>query len=167
MRQPNLNRIRPTGFTLIEVLIALLIFGLGVLGVTALTSQSQKISHHAYQSMVATWQLHDMMELIRANATEARDNSNYIYALGDTVPGDPGCINSGCSAAQMADYDLNLWLNAASDRLPSGQGSVSKAASSYTLTLHWDGNRVGTGATTNCPNSADTDLMCQQLRFDL
>jgi hypothetical protein len=67
----------------------------------------------------------------------------------------------------MADYDLNLWLNQASEALPSGQGSISKAARSYTLTLRWDGNRVGAGATTNCPNTADTDLMCQRLQFNL
>lgn len=155
------------GFTLIEVLVSLVIFGIGVLGVTALTTQSQKITHHAYQSMIATWKLHDMMELIRANVAEARDNNNYVYALNDTVPADPGCISTGCSAAEIAAYDLNLWLNEVSSALPSGQGSVSKTSNSYTLTLHWDGNRIGAGATPNCPNTASTDLMCQQLQFDL
>ena len=157
------------GFTLIEVLVSLLIFGVGILGVTALTTQSQKVTHQAYQSMLATWHLHDMMELIRANASEARGSNSYIRALDDDVPASPSCISTsnGCSPTLMAQYDLNQWLSTVAQELPTGSGAISKAADTYTLTLHWDGNRIGSGATSNCPNTADTDLTCQQLTFDL
>ena len=67
----------------------------------------------------------------------------------------------------MAQYDLNQWLNNITEELPTGRAAVSKTTNSYTLTLHWDGNRIGSGATYNCPNTQATDLMCQQLQFDL
>ncbi|MEH6473377.1 MAG: type IV pilus modification protein PilV [Halopseudomonas sp.] len=167
-----MRQIKPSmahGFTLIEVLIALLIFGLGVVGVTALTTQSQRITHQAYQSMTATWQLHDIMELIRANASEARGSSSYIRAYDADIPAVPSCItnDTDCSPTLMAQYDLNQWLTTVSQELPTGSGAIALASNSYTLTVHWDGNRVGAGATNNCPNTVDTDLMCQQLQFDL
>lgn len=165
MRMPKNTQ----GFTLIEVLISLLIFGVGVIGVTALTTQSQKITHQAYQSMLATWQLHDMMELIRANASEARGSDSYIRVYDAAIPTTPSCLSSsdGCSPTLMAQYDLNQWLTNIAKELPAGSGAISKATNAYTLTLYWDGDRVGAGATHNCPNTLATDLKCQQLKFDL
>ena len=166
------------GFTLIEVLVSLLIFGVGVIGVTALTTQSQKITHQAYQSMLATWHLHDMMELIRANASEARGSNSYIRAYDDDPPQAPSCINNSdsCDSDDMATYDIHLWLSAAQE-LTSGEGSISRTLSngisSYTLILHWNGNRFDEDTTTintSCSAdsvTADTDLTCQKLTFDL
>ncbi len=155
------------GFTLIEILIALLVFGLGILGITALTSQSQRITHQAYQSMVATWQLHDMMELIRANASEARGSTNYQYSYNATIPTDPNCIDTGCSATEMARYDLLQWINSAANDLPGGEITVSSSTGSYTLTLYWDGDRTGSTATPDPDCDNETTLMCQKLEFEL
>lgn len=165
----ELRTVNSNGFTLIEILVSLLIFGIGVLGVTALTTQSQKITHQSYQSMLATWQLYDMMELIRTNASVARGSISYVRAYNADTPAAPSCISSsnGCTPTLMAQYDLSQWLTNVAQELPSGSGAVSKAANAYTLTLHWDGNRIGAGATSNCPNTLATDLMCQQLRFNL
>ncbi len=156
------------GFTLIEVLISLLIFGVGIIGVTALTTQSQKITYQAYQSMIATWQLHDMMELIRANASQASGSTQYEHSYkGTESRATKDCIANECNASEMADYDVLLWLSETSNVLPSAEGTVSRAASAFTLTLYWDGRRTGSTATPNTNCAAETTLLCQTLEFEL
>ncbi|MEH6826276.1 MAG: type IV pilus modification protein PilV, partial [Motiliproteus sp.] len=156
------------GFTLIEVLISLLIFGVGIIGVTALTTQSQKITYQAYQSMVATWQLHDMMELIRANASQASGSNKYVHSYqGTEARGTKDCIANECSASEMADYDIRLWLSGTSNALPSAEGTVSRAASAYTLTLYWDGKQTGSTATPETDCGDETTLLCQKFEFEL
>lgn len=163
-RKHNNNR----GFTLIEVLIALLIFGVGIIGVTALTTQSQKITHQAFQSMIATWQLHEMMELIRANASQASGSTKYVHSYqGSESRGTKDCIANTCSASEMADYDILLWLSETAHALPSAEATVSRAASSYTLTLYWDGKQSGSTALPNADCAAETVLVCQTLEFQL
>ncbi len=174
----NLPRIKTSrnhlGFTLIEVLVAILVFGFGVLGVAGLGATSQKVTSRAYQSMLATWQLQDMMELMRANKTLASSTAvaSYVFTPGGSVPDNPGCITTGCTTAEIAAYDLNRWLTATSTALPSGTGQVSRSVSgaeiSYTLTVRWDGDRSGATGT-ECPTDTDDveDLMCLQLSFQL
>ncbi len=158
------------GFTLIEVLIAILVFGLGLLGVAALSATSQKVTTKAYHDMIASWQLHDMMELIKANPQHANDTTDYAHALGTGIPTDPACISTGCSTAQTATYDRYRWLTETADLLPQGVGQIVRTASgadiSYTLSVHWDGRRNGATGTT-CPPVQETDLLCAQISFDL
>ncbi|MDE1962228.1 MAG: type IV pilus modification protein PilV, partial [Xanthomonadaceae bacterium] len=59
------------GFTLLEVLIALLIFSLGVLGMAGLLAVSVRTNHSAYLRTQATFLAQSMADRMRANASWA------------------------------------------------------------------------------------------------
>ena len=70
------------------------------------------------------------------------ENDNY-----DSVSGagtDPDCITSGCTPAEMAQYDGWAWNSVNALVLPSGSGTVTRSGTTYRITLTWDDDRDGT-----------------------
>jgi type IV pilus assembly protein PilV len=64
----------------------------------------------------------------------------------DSISGadsDPVCITTGCTPAQMAQYDSWAWNSANAALLPSGSGSVTTDGTTYTITVTWDDDRDG------------------------
>ena len=104
----NSRTVRVTGFTLVEVLAALAIFSVGLLGLAGLQLRSMSSNQGAFVSTVASLQAMDAGERMRANSVGV---TNGDYDLLVTDVGDPGCINlpAGCTAAQVAQYDYWIW----------------------------------------------------------
>jgi type IV pilus assembly protein PilV len=110
------------GFTLIEVLITIVILAIGLLGLAALQGFSLKNSHGSFYRSVASQQAYDMADRIAANlAGVAAGNYDNLTA---TIPTNPNCITSGCSAANMALTDQYQWLRANAVVLAGGSGTV-------------------------------------------
>lgn len=95
------------GFSLIELLVAVLVMGIGVLGVTALQMVSLQNNRMALQRGEAVHLAYDMMDRVRANPSDAYDG----VAFGDGPPDPPDCIGDGanCSEAQMVAFDQAVW----------------------------------------------------------
>jgi type IV pilus assembly protein PilV len=157
---------RASGFTLLEVLIALLVLSVGLLGLAALQATGLRYNHSAYLRTQATWQAYDMADRMRANMAGVT-SGEY-----DSLSGIPGshtdCHATGanCDAAAMAQFDLFEWNTANAAVLPAGQGSVAGAGagSVFTITVRWDDNR--TGATgTDCDPADPDDLLCFAMSF--
>jgi len=53
------------------------------------------------------------------------------------------CITTGCTPAQMAQYDGWAWNSTNAALLPSGSGSVTTDGTTYTITVTWDDDRDG------------------------
>jgi type IV pilus assembly protein PilV len=113
------------GFTLIEVLIAVVILAGGLLGLAALQATTLKNNQGAYFRSVATQLAYDMSDRMRSNSAGviALDYNNKTAS---TTPRD--CIVNRCTPAQMADYDLAQW-NTALGELPGGFGVVCRDSS--------------------------------------
>ena len=177
---------RQQGFTLIEILVAVLVFGLGVLGVAALGATSQKASLKAYHSMLATWKAQEMMESIRANRDHAVTSNDYLHAPTDSAPNEPGknCIQTfgetlaaaGCSSADLAADDLYEWIESLAGYLPSASGTVSAAVDSITgltnvtVTVLWDAGDVDQNCGEESHGYASITVngrACQAVRFGL
>jgi len=102
------------GFTLLEVLIALFILLVGLLGLAALMTKGQRASFEAYQRQQALAMAQEMTEKIRANQGRAQD-----YVTGTTesgsMPGNGGLLaglnncSSNCSGSAIAQNDLATW----------------------------------------------------------
>jgi len=157
-RNMNIQR-RQGGFTLLEILIAIVILSIGLLGLAGLQATGLKNNYSAYQRTQASLLANEMLDRIRANrqGLEAGAYDN----VDSTVTSDPGCITSGCSPAQMALHDAHDWATRLSDLLPAGRGRVSGAGgnSIFTITVMWDDER--TGATgTDCSGNTAVDLTC-------
>ncbi|HHM04228.1 MAG TPA: type IV pilus modification protein PilV [Gammaproteobacteria bacterium] len=155
---------RQSGFTLFEVLIAVLILSIGLLGIAGLQTASLKSNHSAYQRSQAALLAYDMIDRMRANQTGVAAGA---YNDLDGSSSDPGCISSGCSAAAMAQYDDYQWGTAISQLLPAGKGKVSGAGtgSVFTVTVMWDDDQ--TGATGEDCSGASGDLKCLSVSTQL
>jgi len=150
---------RQAGFTLLEILIALIILSIGLLGLAGLQANSLKNNNSAYQRTQASLLANEMLDRIRANRQGLA--AGAYDAIDSTTTDDPGCITSGCSSTQMAQYDAHDWSTRLSSLLPSGQGTVSGggANSVFTITVMWDDARTGATGTA-CSGDTSVDLTC-------
>ncbi len=137
----RLSQIAPTnrrsaGFTLLEILIAMLVLAIGLLGVAAMQFRGLQYSHDAYlrsQISVLAYDIADRMRLNKANATS--------YASTYTVP---TSSPSGCTPTSIgATNDLACWHVQLYEALPPGSvTSIAQVAGEYTVSVAWD-NREG------------------------
>ncbi|MCF6282123.1 MAG: type IV pilus modification protein PilV [Candidatus Polarisedimenticolaceae bacterium] len=117
------------GFSLIEVLVALMIFSLGILGLSGLQFTALRGNHDAYINTIASIQVMDAADRILANPGGVAAG-NYDLLDEDAV--DPGCIAVGCSPADLAQYDYWVWNTGDAaqpgtgnaTQLPQGEGVI-------------------------------------------
>jgi type IV pilus assembly protein PilV len=153
-----IERRHAQGFSMIELLVAVLVVGIGVLGVTGLQMVSLQNNRSALLRGEAVQLAYDMMDRIRANPTGAYDG----LALGDAPPAAGNCLAADCSDAAMATFDQASWKCAlgnfnddavctglraagalppvaAQPGLPSGDGSIAVDAGTgvVTITVQW------------------------------
>ena len=115
---------RHSGFTLIEVLVTLLIFTIGLLGYAALQSRAQQAQIEVYQRVYALNLVDYMVDQIRSNP-EARG----CYGLATVEVGTGYSSAYSCSSYGTADTQaqvvsaVNTWSS-----LLQGAGEVSAGA---------------------------------------
>lgn len=147
MRNEYLNRqaITPRwasrGMTLTEVMVALVVFSIGLLGLASLQFSGARHGHNARLRAIAMTRAETMVDQMRANAGGLA--AGTYDTTDDGMPGPASvvrdCADSSaqCSSAELARYHLKLWrvgpgngLAAASDGLgldnllPAGDGRV-------------------------------------------
>lgn len=123
---------RARGFTLVEVLIAVVIMSIGLLGLAALQGQSMRFNHSAYLRSQATNFAYDMSDRMRANWVAANAGA-YDIDIGDSGP---------VSAVDVAGADLQEWKTALAVTLPAGDGAIARDGNGHvTITIQWDDSR--------------------------
>lgn len=120
------------GSSMIEVLVAIVIFAFGILGLAGLQARTLSYSQGALFRSQATALTDDIVDRIRADRVNAIAG-NYTSAL----------AASGPSGTQFYQTELSDWRSQVSTLLPSGQGGVSVDATSkvITITIQWDDSR--------------------------
>ncbi len=154
---------KQTGFSLIEILVALLILSIGMLGIAQLLLLTHKTNSSSYIRQQATQSAYDIFDRINTNR-QAAINGNYtvnnlVLSGSPSPPSTPttNCDNSVCNEAQMAAYDIWYWLTTDVAQLPNGCGSITTSASGIntivTVTVQWDDSPAeqALGATTTQP----------------
>ena len=136
---------RRHGFSLIEVLVAVLVVAVGVLGVAGLQLVTMRANTGSMMRTQANEYAYSIIDRMRANR-----GANYQIAMNASAPVAADCSAAACSTDQMAAFDLANWL-AQVAQLPSGDGSVAVAANVVTVTLQWDDD--------NDPNNALTTMV--------
>jgi type IV pilus assembly protein PilV len=131
------------GFSLIEVLIALIIMSVGMLGIAGLYVQSLQAGRTSMFRHQAVALAGDVADRIRANPT-----AGISYA--DATGADNSCVDTGvdCDVAGMALHDVFLWKQQAGESLPgsavTGGGDVTVTFDDtvvpplYTITVSWE-----------------------------
>ena len=123
---------RSCGFTLIEVLVAVLVLSIGLLGLAALQTESLRTNHSAHYRSQATFLTYDIIDRMRANRAAALAG-NYNLALGATV--------TGTATAAM---DITDWKDRLAEALPEGDGSISVATATgvVDIIVQWNDERA-------------------------
>ena len=115
-----------SGFAMLEVLISVMVLSFGLLGLAGLQAYGLKNNHSAYLRSLATQQAYDIADRMRANRQGV---ANGKFNLVSGIPTNPGCISSGCTANNLADYDMFQWNTDNAALLPSGSGVVCRDSS--------------------------------------
>jgi type IV pilus assembly protein PilV len=136
-------RARSRGFSLIEVLVALLVIAVGLLGLAKLQAISYASTGTAALRSLAALQASSLVSAMRANrnywsnvttpltinisgatVTVVTGDSTLANATYDCVYGDTGS-NAPCTTAQLAAYDLHYWVQNLSSQLANVTGSIN------------------------------------------
>jgi type IV pilus assembly protein PilV len=127
------------GFSLVEVLIALVVMSVGMLGIAGLYVQGIQAGRTSMFRHHAVTIAGDVADRIRANPTAT---IAYVAAAG----ADNNCVLGGvnCTPAEMAANDILSWQDQADSTLPDGTVTIvlTPAAGAvpptYQITISWN-----------------------------
>jgi len=138
-----MNYRKPTsGFTLVEILVALVVVGIGLLATARMQLLAIQNTQGGYMRAQASNIGYDIVDRMRGN-TPAVTNGDYDLAAGDATPGQIACKGAGadCSTAEMAQFDLYWWRETVDEFLPSGTGAIATVddgvITTVTISLTW------------------------------
>ena len=169
------------GIGLIDVMVAIFIFSIGLLAIFALQLTSKQSNYEAIQRSHATDLTYGLFERMRMNSGFVTSTSIATPALsyyvnggtlvmehGSTLPATADCTNTGtpCSYQQLADWDLVQWQKTLRGELETSSGnnvgglaqptaclSGSGISGKYTLTIAWRGQtRLDNQSSNSCGN---------------
>jgi len=124
------------GFSLVEVMVALVVLAVGLLGIAGLYVTTLRSGGGSIYRMQAVAFASDLADRIRANRTA---NVAYAGAAANNNCYGAGSVN--CSPALMAANDLLVWQAQVAQVLPGGNGVVAVAGAAvpytYTITVSW------------------------------
>ena len=121
------------GITLLESLVAIVVMALGILGILGVQMRTLSDTQTGVRRAQAIRLIEDMGERMKANPSALANLSSYVsnFAASPTVP---SCA-SGCTAANLATYDVAVWKRTVRESLPLGKASIFVAPGEA------DGNR--------------------------
>jgi type IV pilus assembly protein PilV len=126
---------RLRGFTLIEVLIALVILSVGMLGIAGLYVHSMQAGRTSILRHNAVTLAGDIADRIRANP-----RAGPAYALAGA---NNNCVAAGidCTPGEMAANDIFLWDQQAAATMPNGAVNIvfnnGVVPPTYQITVTW------------------------------
>ncbi|UXI67183.1 type IV pilus modification protein PilV [Tahibacter amnicola] len=117
---------RTRGFSLLEVLVALLIFGLGLLGLAGLLVVSVKTNHSSYLRTQASFLAEGMADRIKANRMALwNDRYNGDYSAATAAAPTKTCLGAeACSEAEIALRDRAQWSAQLVGFLPNATANI-------------------------------------------
>ena len=145
---------RGRGFSLIEVLVALIVLSVGLLGIAKMQALALSSTTVASSRSLAAIEASSLADAMHANRVYWASNAslaatvNPVTVAGTTVSNGPSAATScatPCSASGLAGYDLQQWANALSALLPGDTATVTCSATnpiSCTIQISWSEKTV-------------------------
>lgn len=142
------------GLTLIEMMVALVVLSIGLLGIAGLQASTTKYRINTMARASMTGLVFDLSERIRVNADAAGGsflqpgteinastyviNADWATQQADSLTSGQDCTANKCSPAERADYDLKSWRLKLRESVPQGAAMLSGSKTSgVLLTLMW------------------------------
>jgi len=148
------GRRRQAGITLIELLVSLLIFSFGMLGLAGLHIRTLAYAQSSLFRSQATALADDVFDRMRADRTNARKTAS---GGGSWVT----AIDQGFEDVGSANTDLADWKQSVEALLPGGQASIAVTNDGLvTVTIAWRDTKDTGGDT---PDPAQTFVTVSRL----
>ena len=126
------------GFTLLEVLVAMAILAIGLLGLASLQTTAMQFTSSAYLRSQAANLAYDMVDRMRVNrqAVLSGDYADVIFVT-------PDCKSPLTLTGTIDEQDEQAWQNALACTLPLGTGEITRTTNTniFTITVQWDDSR--------------------------
>lgn len=160
-------------FTLIEVMVAMVIFSVGLLGLAGMQSLGMTNNQTAYLRTVAMQQSYNMSDRMRNNTGIGGGLGSGSY---DAMAGIPAlgtnCVATPCTATQLANFDLFEWNTNNAALLPQGQGTVTNVGGGqFIICVMWNELNIAPAAIPDCtgvaPYNPTTQLKFYALRLQI
>lgn len=116
------------GVALLEVLIAILVLSVGLLGQSGMQASTLRVNHGALVRSQSTALAYDVFDRMRANAPAAAAGA-YDIDIGDS----PG-------SGSLADADLDDWKSRLAAALPDGDGAICRRGDTTALGCEGSGD---------------------------
>lgn len=141
------------GFSLLEVLIALVILSVGLLGLAALQAEGLRGSSSALQRTTAVSYVSDIADRMRSNRDALSD---YVVTM-DGDGEDQGCVDTHSSGTavpandctlsnEMADNDVFIWkVEMRANGYDGSIAAVGGVANQFIVTVAWSDRTLAAG----------------------
>jgi len=169
MKMLSFNQRSPRGFSLIELLVSVVVFSVGLLAIAGLQTVSKRASFEGLQRTTAAQVAYGLLEDMRTNGDAI---AVYVGAgeLGGGTRGAepaPNCRGGAvCNSVQKAAYDLWFWESVLDGDMETNangsaggivapticiNGPLAGGAGVYAVTVAWYGtNAISNPAFNNC-----------------
>jgi type IV pilus assembly protein PilV len=183
--RPTSSRAQVGGFSLIEVMVAVLVISIGLLGIAKMQALALSNTSNSRLRALAALEAAGLASALQADRgywisvpvvgtdlTASFSGTAVTAASDTTLTTAQSCANgTTCTAAQMAAYDLQYWvLHGLSPLIPSAAGSIDctmpapvaplpSSPVTCKITLYWNENLVNSNSaqtTSNVTNNTTT-----------
>lgn len=158
-----MNPDRAHGFTMLEVLVAILVLSLGLLGLAGLQTLGLRNNTASAQRTIATQLAYDISDRMRANYNSVI-SGDYNYSSYSGAPAGVSAFASGinattcvpgvCTSLRVAQQDLYDWNQQICLQLPQTTSSCAVANGPWGVVCRDSTPNDGTPALPACDNVA-------------
>lgn len=131
---------RAGGFTVVEILTAVLVIAIGLIGIAALYSEAMQTELDTQPRAQAARLAQAMADRVKANASGRSGYASVVGVLCITEGRDPRPVTA---AAQEAA----CWQDEVEEKLPNGTGAITRDLSSnpptYVIAVSWSAPSAG------------------------
>lgn len=137
-----------SGSSLVEVMVALFVLAIGLMGILAMQTKSVQFNKSADTYTRAMTLANDIAERIRINPKNvAAYASTELPQAAPTNCSTNNISTAACSAADLVSWDLYQWSEAIKQSLPAGAGSITEktlgSADYLQIIVSFDENPLG------------------------
>ncbi|WP_368561891.1 type IV pilus modification protein PilV [Pseudoxanthomonas sp. UTMC 1351] len=148
---------RQRGAGLIEVLMAVLVMGIGLLGIAAMQATALRNNQSSLERTQATIQTYSILDAMRANRERALAG-DYDMGLTCATPTVPP---SGATLAQSDKRQWFLDMQRSMGNDAGTCGTIVRNGENFEITVQWDDSRAANGQNTN----ADRNQVITRVRL--
>ncbi len=133
MNSPGVGRRAATGMSLIEVMVSVLVLGIGLLGIAAMQSMALRGGQSSLESSQVVMATNAIIEAMRANRANA---ANY------NTGGKRCAVTNGTT---LAGNDVDNWITSLQASIPGATtcGTIAGCPNACVITVEWDDSRAG------------------------